>query len=88
MLSIQSYLQIILDSLPALEINSSGVQTQQAARLQELVEYVHSQVFVYLLLPPIQILLGYASGILLCFSMTPMQSEVSFINVKALHLFI
>ncbi|XP_048502265.1 uncharacterized protein LOC104883873 isoform X3 [Beta vulgaris subsp. vulgaris] len=39
----KSYLQIILESLPALEINSSGVHTQQAARLQELVEFIQSQ---------------------------------------------
>ncbi|XP_056696659.1 uncharacterized protein [Spinacia oleracea] len=39
----KSYLQIILESLPTLEINSSGVHTQQAARLQELVELIQSQ---------------------------------------------
>lgn len=46
----QSYLQIILESLPALEINSSGVHTQQAARLQELVEFIQSQVLDYFLI--------------------------------------
>ncbi|XP_021727277.1 uncharacterized protein LOC110694413 isoform X1 [Chenopodium quinoa] len=39
----KSYLQIILESLPALAIDSSGVHTQQAARLQELVEIIQSQ---------------------------------------------
>ncbi|XP_074290011.1 uncharacterized protein LOC141616774 isoform X3 [Silene latifolia] len=39
----KSYLQIILESLPALEVNSSGVYTQQAARLQELVDFIQSQ---------------------------------------------
>uniref|UniRef100_A0A7C9E5I8 Uncharacterized protein n=1 Tax=Opuntia streptacantha TaxID=393608 RepID=A0A7C9E5I8_OPUST len=39
----KSYLQIILERLPALETNSGGVQTQQAARLQELVEFIQSQ---------------------------------------------
>ncbi|CAO2829963.1 unnamed protein product [Amaranthus hypochondriacus] len=39
----KSYLQIILETLPALEISPSGVHTQQAARLQELVEFIQSQ---------------------------------------------
>lgn len=39
----KSYLQIILERLPALEANSGGVQTQQAAKLQELVEFIQSQ---------------------------------------------
>ncbi|KAK9705274.1 hypothetical protein RND81_07G044300 [Saponaria officinalis] len=39
----KSYLQIILESLPALEVNSSGIYTQQAARLQELVDFIQSQ---------------------------------------------
>ncbi|XP_074277037.1 uncharacterized protein LOC141600692 [Silene latifolia] len=38
---VKSYLQIILESLPALEVNSTG---QQAARLQELVDFIQSQV--------------------------------------------
>lgn len=44
LLIFQSYLQIILETLPALEISPSGVHTQQAARLQELVEFIQSQV--------------------------------------------
>lgn len=44
MLSCQSYLQIILERLPVLERSSSGIHTQQAARLQELVELIQSQV--------------------------------------------
>ncbi|XP_073100418.1 uncharacterized protein [Elaeis guineensis] len=39
----KSYLQIILESLPAFEKNSSGIHNQQAARLQELVEFIQSQ---------------------------------------------
>ncbi|KAL2545972.1 P-loop containing nucleoside triphosphate hydrolase superfamily protein [Forsythia ovata] len=39
----KSYLQIILERLPALERSSSGIHSQQAARLQELVEYIQSQ---------------------------------------------
>ncbi|XP_047340660.1 uncharacterized protein LOC124944451 isoform X2 [Impatiens glandulifera] len=39
----KSYLQIILDSLPATERNSSGIHAHQAARLQELVELIQSQ---------------------------------------------
>ena len=40
----QSYLEIILESLPAVERSSRGIHSQQAARLQELVEYILSQV--------------------------------------------
>lgn len=40
----QSYLQIIVERLPALERSASGVHAQQAARLQELVEFIQSQV--------------------------------------------
>ncbi|GFZ15774.1 P-loop containing nucleoside triphosphate hydrolases superfamily protein [Actinidia rufa] len=40
----KSYLQIILERLPVLERSSGGIQTQQAARLQELVEFIQSQV--------------------------------------------
>ncbi|XP_044489722.1 uncharacterized protein LOC123214079 isoform X2 [Mangifera indica] len=40
----KSYLQIILERLPAVERSSSGIHTQQAARLQELVEFIQSQV--------------------------------------------
>ncbi|XP_073146160.1 uncharacterized protein [Henckelia pumila] len=39
----KSYLQIILERLPSLERSSIGIHSQQAARLQELVEYIHSQ---------------------------------------------
>ncbi|XP_057478145.1 retrovirus-related Pol polyprotein from transposon TNT 1-94 isoform X6 [Actinidia eriantha] len=39
----KSYLQIILERLPVLERSSGGIQTQQAARLQELVEFIQSQ---------------------------------------------
>ncbi|KAJ4841292.1 hypothetical protein Tsubulata_030569 [Turnera subulata] len=39
----KSYLQIILERLPAVERNSAGIHTQQAARLQELVEFIQSQ---------------------------------------------
>ncbi|XP_059649557.1 uncharacterized protein LOC132295347 isoform X2 [Cornus florida] len=39
----KSYLQIVLERLPALERSSSGINTQQAARLQELVEFIQSQ---------------------------------------------
>ncbi|KAJ8447669.1 hypothetical protein Cgig2_031723 [Carnegiea gigantea] len=45
----KSYLQIILERLPALEANSGGVQTQQAAKLQELVEFIQSQFYVEVL---------------------------------------
>ncbi|GFP83514.1 uridine-cytidine kinase c [Phtheirospermum japonicum] len=40
----KSYLQIILERLPAVERSSSGIHSQQAARLQELVEHIQSQV--------------------------------------------
>ncbi|XP_021896156.1 uncharacterized protein LOC110813374 isoform X3 [Carica papaya] len=39
----KSYLQIILERLPSVERSSTGIHTQQAARLQELVEYIQSQ---------------------------------------------
>ncbi|CAA0820545.1 P-loop containing nucleoside triphosphate hydrolases superfamily protein [Striga hermonthica] len=39
----KSYLQIIQEILPAMERNSSGIHTRQAARLQELMEYIQSQ---------------------------------------------
>ncbi|CAK9157574.1 unnamed protein product [Ilex paraguariensis] len=39
----KSYLQIILERLPVLERSSNGIHTQQAARLQELVEFIQSQ---------------------------------------------
>ncbi|KAL9453400.1 hypothetical protein AB3S75_009076 [Citrus x aurantiifolia] len=39
----KSYLQIILEKLPAVERSSSGIHTQQAARLQELVDFIQSQ---------------------------------------------
>uniref|UniRef100_A0A3Q7H658 AAA+ ATPase domain-containing protein n=1 Tax=Solanum lycopersicum TaxID=4081 RepID=A0A3Q7H658_SOLLC len=39
----KSYLQLVLERLPALRGSSSGIHSQQAARLQELVEYIQSQ---------------------------------------------
>ncbi|XP_030949232.1 uncharacterized protein LOC115972952 isoform X4 [Quercus lobata] len=39
----KSYLQIILEGLPAMERSSTGIYPQQAARLQELVEFIQSQ---------------------------------------------
>ncbi|KAK9091655.1 hypothetical protein Sjap_024832 [Stephania japonica] len=39
----KSYLQIILESLPPFERSSSGIHVKQAARLQELVEFIQSQ---------------------------------------------
>ncbi|TVU13392.1 hypothetical protein EJB05_40445 [Eragrostis curvula] len=39
----KSYLQIILESLPADDNVSAGMNNQQAARLQELVEFIQSQ---------------------------------------------
>uniref|UniRef100_A0A6N2KWQ2 AAA+ ATPase domain-containing protein n=2 Tax=Salix viminalis TaxID=40686 RepID=A0A6N2KWQ2_SALVM len=39
----KSYLQIILERLPAMERSYSGIHVQQAARLQELVEFIQSQ---------------------------------------------
>lgn len=39
----KSYLQIIVERLPAIERSASGVHAQQAARLQELVEFIQSQ---------------------------------------------
>ncbi|XP_022776411.1 uncharacterized protein LOC111318047 isoform X6 [Durio zibethinus] len=39
----KSYLQIILERLPLGERSYSGIHTHQAARLQELVEYIQSQ---------------------------------------------
>ncbi|XP_052151821.1 uncharacterized protein LOC127770198 isoform X1 [Oryza glaberrima] len=39
----KSYLQIILESLPADENVHTGIHNQQAARLQELVEFIQSQ---------------------------------------------
>ncbi|KAL1208292.1 Inorganic pyrophosphatase TTM2 [Cardamine amara subsp. amara] len=40
----KSYLQIVLERLPPVQRSSSGIHTQQAARLQELVEFIQSQV--------------------------------------------
>ncbi|OMO60616.1 Uridine kinase [Corchorus capsularis] len=40
----KSYLQIILEELALVERSYSGIHTHQAARLQELVEYIQSQV--------------------------------------------
>ncbi|XVF02847.1 hypothetical protein REPUB_Repub04eG0209700 [Reevesia pubescens] len=40
----KSYLHIILERLPLVERSYSGIHTHQAARLQELVEYIQSQV--------------------------------------------
>ncbi|XP_020110586.1 uridine-cytidine kinase C-like [Ananas comosus] len=39
----KSYLQIILESLQPVERGSNGIHNQQAARLQELVEFIQSQ---------------------------------------------
>ncbi|KAK9277078.1 hypothetical protein L1049_006617 [Liquidambar formosana] len=39
----KSHLQIVLERLPAVERSSSGIHAQQAARLQELVEFIQSQ---------------------------------------------
>ncbi|XP_072990922.1 uncharacterized protein [Typha latifolia] len=39
----KSYLQIILESLSAVEKGSNGIHNQQAARLQELVDFIQSQ---------------------------------------------
>ncbi|XP_056164146.1 uncharacterized protein LOC115672562 isoform X9 [Syzygium oleosum] len=39
----KSYLQIIMERLPAIERSSSGIHTRQSARLQELVELIQSQ---------------------------------------------
>ncbi|KAG8382772.1 hypothetical protein BUALT_Bualt05G0112100 [Buddleja alternifolia] len=39
----KSYLEIIQERLPAVERSSSGIHSQQAARLQELVEHIQSQ---------------------------------------------
>ncbi|KAI9071431.1 hypothetical protein K1719_046601 [Acacia pycnantha] len=40
----KSYLQIILENLPALERTFGGIYTQQSARMQEIVEFIQSQV--------------------------------------------
>lgn len=42
--ALQSYLQIILESLPVDDNVTAGIHNQQAARLQELVEFIQSQV--------------------------------------------
>ncbi|MQM11768.1 hypothetical protein Taro_044679 [Colocasia esculenta] len=39
----KTYLEIILEGLPTLERNYSGIRNQQASRLHELVEFVLSQ---------------------------------------------
>ncbi|XP_061993009.1 uncharacterized protein LOC133710890 isoform X3 [Rosa rugosa] len=39
----KSYLQIVLERLPELGRGSGGIHSQQAARLQELVEFIQSQ---------------------------------------------
>ncbi|KAL5726722.1 uridine/cytidine kinase [Ranunculus cassubicifolius] len=39
----KSYLQIILESLPPFERSSTGINSQQALKLQELVEFIQSQ---------------------------------------------
>ncbi|KAJ9563682.1 hypothetical protein OSB04_008842 [Centaurea solstitialis] len=43
MLLFRSYLEIVLEKLPASDRNSSGINAQQAARLQELVDNIQSQ---------------------------------------------
>ncbi|KAI4381472.1 hypothetical protein MLD38_007541 [Melastoma candidum] len=39
----KSYLQIILERLPAAERSSNGIHARQAAKLQEIVEFIQSQ---------------------------------------------
>ncbi|PON78779.1 CYTH-like domain containing protein [Parasponia andersonii] len=39
----KSYLQIVLERLPTIERSSAGIHTHQAARLQEIVEFIQSQ---------------------------------------------
>ncbi|CAN8266936.1 unnamed protein product [Cochlearia groenlandica] len=39
----KSYLQIVLERIPPGQRSSSGIHTQQAARLQELVDFIQSQ---------------------------------------------
>ncbi|ONK81792.1 uncharacterized protein A4U43_C01F32920 [Asparagus officinalis] len=39
----KTFLQIILENLPAFERSSTGIHNQQAARLQEIVEFIQSQ---------------------------------------------
>lgn len=39
----KSYLEIILERLPALERTSGGIHSQQSARLLEIVEFIQSQ---------------------------------------------
>lgn len=39
----KTYLQIILENLPPFERSSAGIHNQQAARLQELVEFIQSR---------------------------------------------
>ncbi|KAK1264034.1 hypothetical protein QJS04_geneDACA018653 [Acorus gramineus] len=39
----KTYLQIVSESLPAFRRNSTGIHNQQAARLQEIVEFIQSQ---------------------------------------------
>ncbi|KAI9079828.1 hypothetical protein K1719_038238 [Acacia pycnantha] len=39
----KSYLQIILENVPALERTFGGIYSQQAARMQEIVEFIQSQ---------------------------------------------
>ncbi|KAJ0981339.1 hypothetical protein J5N97_009594 [Dioscorea zingiberensis] len=39
----KTYLQIILENLPSSERGSNGIHNQQAARLQELVDFIQSQ---------------------------------------------
>jgi hypothetical protein len=56
----KSYLQIVLERLPPVQRSSSGIHTQQAARLQELVEFIQSQV-IKSLLNPLYLILGLLS---------------------------
>lgn len=39
----KSYLEIVLERLPAIERNSGGIHSQQSAKLQEIVEFIQSQ---------------------------------------------
>ncbi|WMV28377.1 hypothetical protein MTR67_021762 [Solanum verrucosum] len=49
----KSYLQLVLERLPALRGNSSGIHSQQAARLHELVEYIQSQAVGLMMVGPL-----------------------------------
>uniref|UniRef100_A0A453BR94 Uncharacterized protein n=1 Tax=Aegilops tauschii subsp. strangulata TaxID=200361 RepID=A0A453BR94_AEGTS len=50
--ALQSYLQIILESLPVDDNVTAGIHNQQAARLQELVEFIQSQMVCLMICNP------------------------------------